>query len=65
MTTVNITLTDSTATEGLVDMNWNTEGPEPTPATVLAARMLGFVRGLSVDNAPPAQPDILDVEPKP
>jgi hypothetical protein len=74
VSTVNINLIDSTAIEGVVDVNWTTEGLEPTPATVLAARILDFVRELSVDNAPPAQPDavvelgatdVIDVEPKP
>ena len=70
MTTININLTDSPVTEGLVDLNWTTEGPEPTPATMLAARILDFVRELSAANTPPAQPDgvaesdVTDVEPK-
>jgi hypothetical protein len=65
MTTVTIKLIDSTAIEGVVDVNWVTEGPEPTPATALAARVLDFVRELSAANPVPAQPDIVDVEPKP
>jgi hypothetical protein len=73
MTTININLTDSANTEGMVDLNWTTEGPEPTPATMLAARILDFVRELSAANTPPAQPDavvepgatdVTDVEPK-
>jgi hypothetical protein len=64
MTTVTFTLTDSVTTEGLVDMNWDTEGPEPTLATVLAARILDFVRELSAANTPLALPAVTDVEPK-
>lgn len=62
MTIVTIKLIDSTAIEGVVDVNWVTEGPEPSPATVLAARVLDFVRELSAANTPPAQPDIIDAE---
>ena len=64
MTIVTIKLIDSTAIEGVVDVNWVTEGPEPSPATMLAARVLDFVRELSAANPVPAQPDIIDVEPK-
>ena len=32
MTTVTINLIDSTAIEGVVDVNWTTGGAEPTPA---------------------------------
>jgi hypothetical protein len=65
MTIVNINLIDSTTIEGVVDVNWATEGPEPTPATALAARVLDFVRELSAANPVPAQPNVIDVEPKP
>jgi len=65
MTTVTINLIDSTAIEGVVDVNWTTGGAEPTPATALAARVLDFVRELSAANPVPAQPDVIDVEPKP
>jgi hypothetical protein len=65
MTIVNINLIDSTTIEGVVDVNWATEGPEPTPATMLAVRVLDFVRELSAATPVPAQPDIVDVEPKP
>jgi hypothetical protein len=64
MSTINISLTDSATEEGLVDVNWTTEGPEPTPATMLAARILDFVRELSAANTPPTEPPITDVEPK-
>jgi hypothetical protein len=65
MTTVTINLIDSTAIKGVVDVNWTTGGVEPTPATALAARVLDFVRELSAANPVPAQPDVIDVEPKP
>lgn len=65
MTIVTINLIDSTAIEGVVDVNWTTGGAEPTPATMLAARVLDFVRELSAANPAPAQPDVIDVEPKP
>lgn len=65
MTTVTINLIDSTAIEGVVDVNWTTGGAEPTPATALAARVLDFVRELSAANPAPVQPDVIDVELQP
>jgi hypothetical protein len=65
MTTVNIVLTDVAPNEGAVDVNWVTEGEEPTPATMLAARILDFVRELSAATVPPTEPTVTDVEPKP
>lgn len=66
MTTVTFTLTDSTATEGVVDVSWTTEGSEPTPATILAARVLDFVRDMSaaLSSDDLQKLDITDVEPK-